>query len=55
MNAGFDENESELAVFVFAIALEVLADGDSLGVETSETVKSHLAVSRLDQDLKLVP
>jgi hypothetical protein len=25
-----DENETELAVFVFSVALEVLSDGDSL-------------------------
>lgn len=30
MNPGFDENEAELGVLVFAIALEMLADGDSL-------------------------
>ena len=30
MNAGFDENEAEFGVLVFAVALEVLADGDGL-------------------------
>lgn len=30
MNAGFDEDEAELGVFVFAVALEVFADGDGL-------------------------
>lgn len=30
VNTGFDENETELAVLVLAVGLEVLADGDSL-------------------------
>ena len=30
MNAGFDENEAEFGVLIFAVALEVLADGDGL-------------------------
>lgn len=30
MDAGFDENEAEFRVLVFAVALEVLADGDGL-------------------------
>jgi hypothetical protein len=30
VDAGLDENEAELAVLVLAVALEVLADGDSL-------------------------
>lgn len=30
MNSGLDENETELGVLVLAVALEVLADGDSL-------------------------
>ena len=30
MNAGFDKNEAELGVFVFSVALEMLADSDSL-------------------------
>ena len=30
MNAGFDENEAEFGILVFAVALEVLADGDGL-------------------------
>ena len=30
MNAGFDKNEAEFGVLVFAVALEVLADGDGL-------------------------
>lgn len=31
MDTGLDENEAELAVHVLAVALKVLADGDSLG------------------------
>lgn len=31
MDTGLDENEAELGVLVLAVALEVLADGDSLG------------------------
>jgi hypothetical protein len=30
VNAGFDENEAELRVFVLAIALKMLSDGDGL-------------------------
>ena len=30
MDPGFDENEAELRVLVFAIALKMLADGDGL-------------------------
>ena len=30
VDAGFDENEAELAVLVLAVALEVLTDGDGL-------------------------
>jgi hypothetical protein len=30
MDTGFDENEAELRVFVFAVALKVLADCNSL-------------------------
>ena len=30
MNAGFDEDEAEFGILVFAVALEVLADGDGL-------------------------
>ena len=31
MDTRLDENEAELAVLVLAVALEVLANGDSLG------------------------
>lgn len=30
MNAGFDENEAEFGVLVFAVALEMLPDSDGL-------------------------
>lgn len=30
MDTGLDENEAELAILVLAVALKVLADGDSL-------------------------
>jgi hypothetical protein len=30
VNSGFDENKSEFGVLVLAVALEMLADGDSL-------------------------
>ena len=30
MDAGFDENEAEFGVFVFSVAFEMFADGDSL-------------------------
>ena len=30
MDSGFDENKAEFRVLVFAIALEMLADGDGL-------------------------
>lgn len=30
MDTGLDENQAELGVLVLAVALEVLADGDSL-------------------------
>lgn len=30
MDTGFDQNEAELAVLVLAVALKMLADGDSL-------------------------
>jgi hypothetical protein len=30
VNTGFDKNETELGVFVLAVALEMLADGDGL-------------------------
>jgi len=32
VDTGLDENEAELAVLVLAVALEVLADGDGLGI-----------------------
>jgi hypothetical protein len=31
VDTGLDENEAELGVLVLAVALEVLADGNSLG------------------------
>jgi hypothetical protein len=30
VDAGFDEDEAEFGVLVFAVALEVLTDGDGL-------------------------
>ena len=41
MDAGLDENEAELGVLVLAVALQMLADGDSLvqGVSTSITLQ----------------
>jgi hypothetical protein len=33
VDAGFDEDEAEFGVLVFAVALEVLADGDGLEME----------------------
>ena len=35
MDAGLDEDQAELAVLVFAVALEVLADGDGLSIQVS--------------------
>ena len=32
MDTGLDKNEAELGVLVLAVALEVLADGDSLEI-----------------------
>ena len=32
MDSGLDENETELGVLVFAVALEVLADSDGLHI-----------------------
>jgi hypothetical protein len=32
MDAGFDENKTEFRIFVFAIALEMLADSNSLEI-----------------------
>lgn len=40
MNAGFDQNETELGVFVFSIALEVFAYGDGLSDSTVRTCLS---------------
>lgn len=31
MDTGLDQDQAELAILVLAVALEVLADGDSLG------------------------
>ena len=36
MDAGFDQNEAEFGVLVFAVALEVLADGDGLVNDTHQ-------------------
>ena len=33
MDTGLDENQAELGVAILAVALEVLADGNSLEVE----------------------
>jgi hypothetical protein len=33
VNTGLDENEAELGVLVLSVALEMLADGDSLDIE----------------------
>jgi uncharacterized membrane protein YkoI len=33
VDAGLDEDEAEFGVLVFAVALEVLADGDGLEME----------------------
>lgn len=35
MNAGFDENEAEFGVLIFAVAFEMLPDGDGLIVVSS--------------------
>ncbi len=35
VDTGLDENEAELGVLVLAVALEVLADGDSLDCQMS--------------------
>ena len=32
MNAGFNEDKAEFGVFVFAVALEMLANGDGLSL-----------------------
>lgn len=32
MDTGLDENETELGVLVLSVALEMLADSDSLGL-----------------------
>lgn len=58
MDAGLDQNESELAVLVFAVALEVLAHGDSL-IRVSAVLKtfsSHLssATHLLDQHIEIL-
>lgn len=34
MDTGLDQNEAELGVLVLAVALEVLADGDGLDIDT---------------------
>lgn len=39
MDTGLDENEAELAVLVLAVALKVLADGDSLLDEEVEVLR----------------
>lgn len=38
VNAGFDENESELGILVFTIAFEMLADGDRLEIQIKYTI-----------------
>ena len=45
MNSGFDEDESELAISVLAVTLEVFADCDGLNTSLSITVQNYLAVS----------
>lgn len=35
VDAGLDENEAVLGVLVLAVALEVLADGDGLGIQSA--------------------
>ena len=44
MDAGFDENEAEFRVLVFAITLEMLADGDGL-----VSVSASLYLDRTNQ------
>jgi hypothetical protein len=40
VDTGLDENEAELAVLVLAVALKVLADGDSLLDEEVEILRN---------------
>jgi hypothetical protein len=45
VDAGFDENEAEFGVLVFAVALEVLADSDGLEIELRLDQFSELFVT----------
>ncbi len=37
MDAGLDENQAELGVAILAVALEVLADGNSLKINVNDS------------------
>jgi len=50
VDTGLDENETELAVLVLAVALEVLADSDSLWEK--RIVSIHVMVCRQNDDEK---
>ncbi len=41
MDAGFDEDEAEFGVFIFAVAFEVFADGDGLVIISHITLRQY--------------
>ena len=58
MDAGFDENEAELRVFVFSVALEMFANSDSLlkinHLPSSWAKRERLKSYLLDQHVEVL-
>jgi hypothetical protein len=54
VNTGFDENETEFSVFVLAVALEMLADGDSLFISSArDSTKTGRETNLLDEHVQV--
>ena len=58
VDTGLDQNEAELGVLVLAVALEVLADGHSLGenvnsIQSNET-SANMSTNLLDQHVQVL-
>ena len=53
VDSGFDQNESELGVLVFAVSLEMLADGDSLCSFKDSHVSPNPTIKDLSENQNL--
>lgn len=53
VDSGFDQNEAELGVLVFAVSLEMLADGDSLWGFQNSHVSPNPTLENLSENRSL--